>query len=290
MRPERAIIIRATVIFLISMGFLLIASAPGQAHIVSSATEDFATFLNNILSADGNPFYVVVVMFFSFALGAIHVLSPGHGKTVISAYMVGTGGTVREAVILGVIVTVTHLSSVMILGIAIILASSYIEMERIMPVLGIFSGFIILAIGVSLFVGRIRKPDAFHQHRNHSHDHNPDDHHDHDHIHAKSRLSLLRLASLGVSGGIVPCYDAIVVLLLAFSLNRIILGLGIIGFFSLGLASVLIGLAILFAKTSSLLDRWTDQNRWIKRLPICSAALICVLGGLLAVQSILQIQ
>ena len=281
---------RATVIIIISLGFLLTVSVPGQAHIVSSATEDFTTFLNNILSADGNPLYVVVVMFFSFALGAIHVLSPGHGKTVISVYMVGTGGTVREAVILGVIVTMTHLSSVIILGVAIMLASSYIEMERIMPALGAFSGLIILAIGISLLVSRMRKPDASHQHHNHSHDHNRDNGHDHDHIHAKSRSNFLRLASLGVSGGIVPCYDAIVVLLLAFSLNKMILGLGIIGFFSLGLASVLISLAILFAKTSSLLDRWTDQSRWVKRLPLCSAALICVLGGLLAVQSILRIQ
>src|SRR5689334_25029043 len=116
----------------------------------------------------------------AFWLGAIHALEPGHGKTIVAAYLVGSRGNLRHAAFLGAMVTFTHTISVFLLGLGTLLLSSYIVPEKIIPVLGVLSGVSIVLIGGWLFYQRWR---AFMHTRAHAHGHHHHHHHGHDHDH-----------------------------------------------------------------------------------------------------------
>ncbi len=277
----RKLAMRAIMVLCILIGFPLCA----EAHDLLSSEDGFTRFVIDFLSADNSAGFLAVMLVFTFFLGMIHALTPGHGKTIVSAYMVGTRGTVGDAITLGITVTVAHMSSVIIFGVILAFVSRYAVPEKIVPYLGMASGLIIVALGAWMLYTRLRSRDA---HAHAHHDHTGHDHH-HNHNHDEGRPGRLGLISLGISGGMVPCYDAIVVLLLAFSLNKVLLGLSLITIFSFGLASVLIALAILFAKSSSLLDKYMNENRFVHHVPVMSALMITVLGILLAGKSFLQI-
>ncbi len=233
----------------------------------------------------------------AFFLGAVHALSPGHGKAMVAAYLVGSDGKKKDAVILGSIVTFTHVISVLILGIIILFLSNTILPEQIYPWISIFSGVLIFLVGLFLLAGQGHshghdhhihsQNDEDHHHENHSHgfhDHSHDHHsHTHSHyendtdpIHGKSRMG--SLVSLGVAGGMVPCPSAIVVLLVSVTLNKILLGLAIILIFSLGLASVLIAIGILIVSVSEVSSKMERFTPILKILPKISAGLILILG------------
>src|SRR5579871_2558257 len=129
---------------------------------------------------------LIVGMAVAFGLGAVHALSPGHGKTIVAAYLVGSRGTPRHAIFLGAMVTFTHTISVFALGIATLFISKYVVPEKIIPVLGAISGLSIVAIGGSLFLKRLRRLRADrHQHdHHHDHAHVHDHSHTHEHVHA----------------------------------------------------------------------------------------------------------
>ena len=59
---------------------------------------------------------ILTGMTIAFGFGAIHALAPGHGKALVSAYLVGNKGTAYQAVLLGLATTITHTFSVFILG------------------------------------------------------------------------------------------------------------------------------------------------------------------------------
>jgi nickel/cobalt transporter (NicO) family protein len=225
----------------------------------------------------------------SFGLGAVHALSPGHGKTLVAAYLVGARGTLRHAFILGGTVTFTHTISVFLLGFATLVLTQYVMPEKIIPVLGVISGLTIVAIGVWLLQKRIDRlrhdhhhhdHDHHHEHHHHHHgDHHHHDHHHHDHHHhhhAPEEISLGGLIALGASGGLVPCPSALVLLLTAISLGHAAAGLLLLVSFSIGLAMVLIaiGAGVLYAK--HLLPSADHVTfRW---LPIASAIVIICAG------------
>ncbi len=133
----------------------------------------------------------------ALVLGMFHALSPGHGKTIVAAYLIGSRGTARHAVFLGLTVTVTHTIGVFALGLITLFASQYILPEKLYPWLGLASGLIVVAMGVTLFRARLRfatakatpdahlatAPDHTHEDHDHDHDHSHDHDHDHDHDH-----------------------------------------------------------------------------------------------------------
>src|SRR5207237_365252 len=152
--------------------------------------------------------------------GAAHALSPGHGKTIVTAYLVGQRGTPRHAALLGLIVTATHTIGVFSLGFVTLALSQFVVPDRLYPWLNLVSGVLVVAIGASVLRSRLR-------HRN-AHEHGHDRHHEH----GPSGRSLV---AVGVSGGLLPCPSALVVLLAAISLHRIAFGLLLIVAFSAGL-------------------------------------------------------
>src|SRR5205823_2623766 len=178
--------------------------------------------------------------------GAAHALSPGHGKSIVTAYLIGRRGTVRDAAALGAIVTVTHTVGVFGLGLVTLLLSQWIVPDRLYPWLNLVAGLSVVLIGLAVLRARAR--DWLHA-RAHAHGHHHDHHH-HQHDTPEPGTGWRGLLAVGVSGGILPCPSALVVLLAAISLHRVAFGLVLIVAFSLGLALSItgIGLAAVLAK------------------------------------------
>lgn len=131
---------------------------------------------------------LIVGLVVAFGLGAVHALSPGHGKTIVAAYLVGTRGTPRHAIFLGGMVTFTHTISVFLLGLVTLYLSQFVLPEKITPVLGAISGISIVWIGALLFFRRLKAARAIadaghHPLHPHEHDHPHEYHYDHAHEH-----------------------------------------------------------------------------------------------------------
>ena len=221
-------------------------------------------------------------------LGALHALEPGHGKTVVAAYLVGSRGTARHAVLLGIVVTAAHTAGVYLLGAATLYASRYIVPEQLYPWLGAISGLSVAGLGIFIFLRHWTGETGEHSHA-------PGEQHSHWFLamfkqasakratpaepKIERTLSLRELCMLGITGGIVPCPAALVVLLSAFSLHRIGFGLFLITAFSFGLAAVLVivGLSMVYAKRV-MSTRLRAGNAALRYLPLLSSAFMVVLG------------
>ena len=110
-----------------------------------------------------SPGFLVLALMAAVGFGALHALSPGHGKTIVAAYLVGSKGTGKHALLLGLTVTATHTSSVYAIGFSTLYLSQYVVPERLYPWLSLISGAIILLMGVSLFLGRFKSSGFFGQ-------------------------------------------------------------------------------------------------------------------------------
>lgn len=242
-------------------------------------------------------------MFFSglliaLFLGMGHALSPGHGKTVMAAYLIGERGTVWNAIVLGVAVTITHTWSVLAIGAVTLYTQEFISSEYLNFWLSMVSGGIIVLIGLLLFFRRYanfileRYARAF---TANDHDHNLHHPHDHGHDHSHviktddgSHPSIWSILGLGISGGIVPCASALIVLLLAINFNRPVYGLWLISSFSLGLAIVLIFLGVLVVRAKGLVQKKIGGGCTLAILPVISSGLIVMMGLVLLVGTLVQ--
>ncbi len=237
---------------------------------------------------------ILAALAIAVGLGAFHALEPGHGKTLVAAYLVGSQGTIKHAVLLGLIVTAAHTAGVYLLGGITLYASRYIVPERLFPWLSALSGIMIAALGLILLIRRYQGKDGLlgsshhheheHDHGHHHHHHGNPTHHHHD---ANEKVSLKQLLALGISGGIVPCPAALVVLLGALAMQRIGFGLLLIVAFSFGLAAVLIAIGMLMVYARQFMARFRGDGllttRW---LPLASSAFIFVIGLTLAFQAL----
>ena len=219
-------------------------------------------------------------------LGAVHALEPGHGKTVVAAYLVGSRGTAWHALVLGLVVTASHTAGVYLLGAVTLYASRYIVPERLYPWLGVASGLTVAGLGVVLFLRRYGSASRSHSH-NHAHDDHHHHAHGHQHHHPGADVSLKELVALGVTGGIVPCPAALVVLLSALALGRLGFGLVLIVAFSVGLAAVLIVIGLLVLHARRFMARWRGEGVLLTRwLPLTSSVAITGLGLAIAAQAL----
>ena len=228
--------------------------------------------------------------------GAAHALSPGHGKTIIAAYLVGQRGKVRHAAYLGLIVTATHTIGVFALGGVTLALSQFILPEQLYPWLNLVSGVLVVGIGASVFTGRLRRRLAHARAHAHGHDH----HHDHDHGHAHGHQhghahghdhvprepGLRGLLAVGVSGGLLPCPSALVVLLAAISLHRVGFGLVLILAFSAGLALTITGIGLVAVLAKRAFSRLSLQGRVVGLLPAVSALVILIAGIAMTVRAL----
>jgi ABC-type nickel/cobalt efflux system permease component RcnA len=199
--------------------------------------------------------------------GAAHALSPGHGKTIVTAYLVGQRGTPRHAALLGLIVTVTHTIGVFALGLVTLALSQFIVPDRLYPWLNLVSGALVVGIGASVFWGRWRHRRA-HVH-GHGHQHHNGD---------EGGTSFRSLLAVGISGGLLPCPSALVVLLAAISLHRVAFGLLLILAFSTGLALSITGIGLVAVLARRTFRRLSFEGRLVRLLPAASALVILAAG------------
>jgi nickel/cobalt transporter (NicO) family protein len=201
--------------------------------------------------------------------GAAHALTPGHGKAIVAAYLVGSRGRARHAFALGGIVTLTHTIGVFGLGLVTLALSEFVVPESLYPWLNLVSALLVVGVGLAVLRRRLVR-------RRHDHGHE----HTHDHPSARG------LIAMGVSGGILPCPTALVVLLAAISLHRVGFGLLLIVAFSFGLASVITGIGLLAISARSVFSRVSFEGRLVRALPALSAAAIVCLGVVMTLRSL----
>ena len=250
-------------------------------------------------------------------LGALHALSPGHGKTVMAAYLVGSRGNMRHAVGLGLTVTVSHTLGVLALGALSLSAATLIPPERLYPILSIVSGAIVVIIGAYLLITRLRSMSAArsaareheqaHEHgrehthsRSHGHGHGhegaetqrPPGWHEHDgigHTHLpKEGMGWRGLFALGLSGGMVPSVSALLVLIGSISIGRPVYGIVLTIAFGLGMAVVLVGVGLAFVYARRFVERVPAAAplRLSQRLPLVTAVIVLLAGALITGQGL----
>jgi nickel/cobalt exporter len=271
----------------------------------SSTTPDaLARFLHQ---QELTPWMIAAAIGLAFVLGAAHALTPGHGKTIVAAYLVGSRGTLKHAAFLGAMVTFTHTVSVFLLGLATMFLFQYVVPEKVTQVLGAISGLAIVSIGGWMLYKRLHGAShvlshvhehhhGAHDHHHHDHDH-PHEHHHHEdghehshdghhhhgpggHTHIPDEVSWTGLVALGASGGLVPCESALVLLLSAIALRRVGLGLLLLVSFSLGLAIVLmaIGILVIYAKNLLPQGEHAHRNAFFRWMPVASAVIVLIVG------------
>ena len=209
----------------------------------------------------------------AFFWGMAHALSPGHGKTIVAAYLVGQRGTPWHAAALGAIVTATHTIGVFALGLVTLALSAFIVPEQLYPWLNLVSGVLVVAIGATVFRSRFRR-------RGHTHGHTHHHHHEHE---APSRRSLV---AVGVTGGLLPCPSALVVLLAAISLHRVAFGMLLIVAFSAGLALSITGIGLVAVFAKQVFKRASFEGRLVRLLPAASALVILAAGLAMTVHAL----
>jgi ABC-type nickel/cobalt efflux system permease component RcnA len=213
--------------------------------------------------------------------GAAHALSPGHGKTIVTAYLVGQRGTPRHAALLGLIVTATHTAGVFALGLVTLLLSRFVVPDRLYPWLNLASGLLVVGIGTSVLCARWRHRRA---HR-HGHEHHHHHHHEHE-----GGISARSLLAVGVSGGLLPCPSALVVLLAAISLHRVAFGMILIVAFSAGLALSITGIGLAAVLAKRAFRRLSFEGRITVLLPAASALVIVVAGLAMTLHAIPKVR
>ena len=226
---------------------------------------------------------MLLALLLAFGFGALHALGPGHGKTLMAAYLVGSGGPVRQAVAVGGAVATMHTASVLMLGFLVLGATSVFAPERVYPWLGLGSGVIALALGATLLVARIGR---WSERDRHEHEHGP-----HTHTHEAPDASVLSrkgIVALAVAGGVLPSPTALVVLLAAVAVHRVGYGLALIAAFSLGLATALMAVGIFALRARDAVQRRLS-HRASRLVPVLSASAIVALGLVLTVNGAMQL-
>jgi ABC-type nickel/cobalt efflux system permease component RcnA len=256
-------------------------SAGGEAQTTSRAPDGLTGVFSDAASGDG---VLVLLLLAALGWGALHALSPGHGKAMVAAYLIGTRGTARHAVALGATVTITHTMGVFALGLVTLLLSQYILPEDLFPWLTLVSGLLVVLVGVGVLRSRARAARASH----HGHHHHAHDHH-HDHHHPTDRVTTKSLVAMGAAAGLIPCPSALVVLLGAIAQHQVALGMLLIVAFSAGLALTLTALGLAVVHGRRALSHVRVPAGAVTALPALSAVVIVGVGLVLTAQAVPQL-
>lgn len=267
----------------------LVAVAPGSPDVIVTDPAERPSLAAD-LAARGLPALfdssagLGMLLLAAFLFGAAHAFTPGHGKTLVAAYLVGERGTVGHALILALTTTVAHTGSV--IAVAAVLWGVYgnevpLATQGVLQFLG---GVLVAAVGAWLLMRRVTgRADHFHF-PGAGHHHHHGDGHDHHHHHgpppedAKTTFGWTRLILMGLGGGLIPCWDAVLLLLAATALNRVGFAVPLLLAFSVGLGAVLVllGVSVVYAHRAGAVR--FAESRWFKFLPVVSAGLLLGIG------------
>ena len=249
------------------------------------------TFIQNTLQASANdavfPFLALAA---AFVLGSLHALTPGHNKTLIGSYLVGARGRLHHAVLVGMVTAFSHTASALIVGILALSTTGQMASARFLQWIGLPSGVITVGLGLWL----LRRSMQLNNSRVDPHGHIHDHPHDHGHEHAPHHpspdaVTLGGLVALGLMHGIVPTFDALAIILVALSLQRGILGAGLILAYSLGIGIVMVVIGVLVVRAQTALLDNPRYERASRRVPAIAAGLVVVLGLWLVLRTVIAL-
>jgi ABC-type nickel/cobalt efflux system permease component RcnA len=247
--------------------------------LTGPAPPENAGGFEELVSRELSPGFVVLALALALFWGAAHAFSPGHGKAIVAGYLVGTRGTPRHALLLGLIVTVTHTIGVFALGLVTLALSEFVLPEQLYPWLNLVSALLVVGVGLGVLRWRLR--DWLHARA-----HARGAHHDHHHHHDHHEHGLRGLLGVGISGGIIPCPTALVVLLAAISLHRVGYGLVLIVAFSIGLAASVTAIGLLAVTAKRAFARVRLDGGAFRLLPAVSAVVVLALGAVMTARAI----
>ena len=261
---------------------------------------------------DLTPFVLLLSIATAFALGAGHALTPGHGKTLMAAYLVGTRGTPIHAVGLGLSVTVSHTLGILVIAALVVGAQGLLAPDIVVRAAPAIAAVTIAGLGGWMLVAEVRKRRAARQTAaahagardlaaasEHEHDHG----HDHDHgpaVHSHggvahshvpsdgSTLSWRGLFALGLAGGLIPSTSALFILLGSIVAGRPAFGFLLVVIFGLGMAAVMSGVGLTIVLARGRLDRVPSSSgigRVARQLPLVAAVVVLSFGLYLSVQA-----
>ena len=188
----------------------------------------------------------------AFILGFMHALEPGHGKSVMAAYILGTGANLRDALLLGLTVVISHTSVVFALGILSIYLVGTLSSEMTHDIMSVIGGGILITVGIWILKNYFRP----HEHK----------------IDTKKGV-----LAIGLSAGLVPCPAALAVLLFSITSGNLYDGLVYVFIFSLGLALSISLLSTLFVRGKQFIEKYV-QSKNINKLPLISGIVIVLIG------------
>jgi ABC-type nickel/cobalt efflux system permease component RcnA len=281
-------------------------AAPTSAAAVPASVTELGSDVTSLFQAsDLTPPVIVLSLLAAAALGALHAVSPGHGKTVMAAYLVGSRGNIRQAFGLGLTVTVSHTIGVLALGLLSLSAAFVIPPDKLYPLLSVGSGAIVIVIGTYLLIGRVRawraRPVQSHDHgheheHEHGHEHgpeHPEGWHEHagvGHTHVpQQQMGKRGLFALGLSGGMIPSVSALLVLIGSISIGRPAWGIVLTIAFGLGMAAVLVGIGLALVYARRFVERFPQSATLDlgRRVPVLSAVVVLLAGALITGQGLL---
>ena len=259
-RFVRALWSRLTVWLLLFVVVSFVTAFPAHAHPGHGG--HFLT--ESILS----PQLTIAGLILAFIFGAVHALTPGHGKTIVTAYLIGSNSTYWHALLLSIVTTITHTFGVFLLGFIALFASNYLLPEQLYVVLSLLSGIAICSIGFWQLESYFNPVE------------------EHYHYHAEDPLTTRSLTTLGIGNGLIPCSEALILLLGAIAIGRSLYGIWLVLAFSLGLALSLSSISLTAIYCRQWLERLPQFNFMQQYLPLFSAIAISIIGLILTTQAI----
>ena len=267
-----------------------VASAPLFGAASTARMNDLSDVLARNLS---DPLVLAVAILLAIALGALHALEPGHGKTLLAISLVGARATVPQAVVLATALTVAHTLGVLLFGVVVLTLARYIVPEAIYPWIALASGIVVALLGARALARELARRRSQPTDRDHAqaHAHGAGHHHHHDDgfgvaVHTHSHLIpgsapiSFRSAIIAAStGNVAPCPAALVVLLAAIATHRVGWGLVLIVAFSIGLALTLTLLGVAVVRGAAWLTRRPQFDRFARYAPLVTAAAISAIGA-----------
>ena len=283
---------------LMTAGILYVLIAPSSGVESSSSDKtplggDAYAFIQRTMqaSADG-PAFLVLALAAAFVLGSLHALTPGHNKTLVGSYLVGARGRLHHAALIGMVTALSHTASALIVGILALSAAGQIASAQYLQWIGLPSGLLTVGLGLWL-LRRYFRAGSNHLHpHGHEHDHLHDHNHEHEHSHhhpSPDAVTLGGLVALGLLHGIVPTFDALAIILVALSLQKTILGAGLIFAYSLGIGSVLVVVGVLVVRAQTALLEHPRFERASRRAPVIAAGMVVVLGLWLILRTLIAL-
>lgn len=217
----------------------------------------------------------------AFLLGALHSFEPAHGKTILVAYLVGGRRRLTDALLLSVVMTITHTFSILLLGAGAWFAAKELQISLTGPLMSLVGGLLVLGVGFWM-LSRWRTGSC---------DHPGHGHHEEAGTARVDGRSLGQLVLLGIGGGIVPCPAGVAMLMTAVAAGDLAKGLGLASMFSLGVGAVVILLSLVIYRAASYTSRWTaNSDFWTVRLPLMSSLVVIALGIWLSATAFLDYQ